>query len=209
MIRLLPHIPLSAVMPKREEILRRMRYHSKKTVLNGQDEALLEDGITTGGAISRPAGIYGLFPITGRTDAGLEIGNVPFGSASLARLLAESEQAVLMAATVGSGPADRIDALTRQNHLSDAVILDAIASEMTDHCLDHMTQILTREWARRGYRLTAHRYSPGYGDLSITLQQGIFDLLGAGRLGIKITDTCILKPLKSVFAILGLERNEK
>jgi len=209
MNRLLPHIPLSAVMPEREEILRRMRYHSKKTVLGDQDEALLKEWITESGAISYPAGIYGLFPITGRTDTGLKIGDLPFESASLMRLLANSEQAVLMAATVGSGPADRIDTLTRENRLSDAVILDAIASEMTDHCLDHMTKVLAREWARRGYRPTAHRYSPGYGDLSITLQRAIFDLLDAGRLGIEITDTCILKPLKSVFAILGLERNVK
>lgn len=209
MNRLLPHIPLSAVMPKREEILRRMRYHSKKTVLSEQDETLLEEGITESGAISRPSGLYGLFPITGRTDTGLKIGNTPFESASLAKLLADSEQAVLMAATVGSGPADRIDDLTRQHRLSDAVILDAIASEMTDHCLDHMTEILTGEWARRGFKPTRRRYSPGYGDLDISLQQAIYTLLDAGRLRIELSDACILKPLKSVFAILGLERNEK
>mgnify|MGYP000610361613 CR=1 FL=1 len=209
MTRLLSHIPLSAVMPKREEILRRMRYHSKKTVLSPQDEALMADGITQSGGISRPAGIYGLYPVTERTERGLVIGGAPFQSASLAQLLGQSEQAVLMAATVGDGPADAIDALSRQNRLSDAVILDAIASEMTDHCLDYMTGVLSREWARRGYRTTRRRYSPGYGDLAITLQQYIYDLLNAGRLGIEITDTCMLRPLKSVFAILGLERNEK
>ena len=209
MNRLLPHIPLAAVMPKREEILRRMRYHSKKTVLSKQDESLIEEGITSSGAISRPAGLYGLFPITERSGTGLVIGDTLFESASLARLLADSEQAVLMAATVGDGPGDRIDTLTRENRLSDAVILDAIVSEMTDHCLDHMTDILSREWARGGYKPTRHRYSPGYGDINITLQQSIFDLLDAGRLGVKITDTCMLLPLKSVFAILGIERNMK
>lgn len=208
MTRLLPRIPLAAVMPGREEILRRMRFHSKKTVLSEQDETLLGEWITESGAVSRPAGIYGLFPISDRTGTGLIIGGLPFESASLARLLAHSEQAVLMAATVGSGPARRIDELTRQRRLSDAVILDAIMSEMTDHCLDHMTDNLSREWARRGYKPTRHRYSPGYGDLSITLQRAIYDRLDAGRLGIEITETCILTPLKSVFAILGLERNE-
>ena len=209
MTRLLPNIPLSQVMPKREEILRRMRYHSKKTVLSGQDEVLILQGITVCGGISHPAGLYGLFPITGRTDKGLVIGDISFESASLARLLIQSEQAVLMAATVGDGPADTIDTLTRENRLSDAVILDAIASEMTDHCLDYMTGILLNEWVRRGYKPTSRRYSPGYGDLDITLQRAIYTMLDAGRLDIALTETCMLKPLKSVFAILGLERNEK
>ena len=180
MNRLLPHIPLSAVMPRREEILRRMRYHSKKTILSGQDISLIEEGVTESGAISRPAGLYGLFPIAGRSDTGVVIGDIPFESASLARLLADSEQAVLMAATVGEGPADRIDVFTRQNRLSDAVILDAIASEMTDHCLDYMTETLSREWARHGYKTTPRRYSPGYGDLDITLQRAVFTIY-AGR----------------------------
>lgn len=208
MTRLLSHIPLTAVMPRREEILRRMRYHSQKTVLSGQDESLIEEGLSRCGAAGRPAGIYGLFPITGREETGVRIGDTFFKGASLARLLNQSEQAVLMAATVGEGPARAIEELTRQNRLSDAVILDAVASEMTDHCLDHMTDILAREWARRGYKPTPHRYSPGYGDVSIELQRAIFALLDAGRLGIEITDSCMLLPLKSVFAILGLERNE-
>lgn len=209
MTRLLPHIPMAAVMPERAGILRRMRYHSRKTVLYDTDEQSIEQGIAMAGAVSRPSGLYGMFPISERADTGLIIGNIPFESASLTRLLAKSDQAVLMAATVGDGPAQKIDELTKSERLSDAVVLDAVVSEMTDHCLDYMTGLLAQEWANKGLRPTAHRYSPGYGDLDITLQDAIHTLLDAERLGIAITETCMLLPLKSVFAILGLERNEK
>lgn len=209
MIRLLPHIPLGPVTPTRTEVLRRMRYHSRKTVLSDQDERDIEAGTTLCGSLARPAGLYGLFPITGRTGTGITIGGASFESASLAKLLGRSSQAVLLAATIGEGIAARIDALTRENRLSDAVILDAVASEMTDHCLDYMTDMLAKEYARRGMRPTTHRYSPGYGDIDITLQRPIHALLDAGRLGVAVTDTCLLTPLKSVFAILGMERNER
>jgi hypothetical protein len=209
MTRLLTHIPMSAVMPDRAGILRRMRYHSRKTVLSDTDEQSIEQGIAMAGATGRPAGVYGLFPISERSDTGLAIGGVYFESKSLARLLAKSDSAVLMAATAGDGPAAEIDELTKSGRLSDAVVLDAVVSEMTDHCLDYMTGLLKQEWANKGLRPTAHRYSPGYGDLDIKLQGAIHTLLDAGRLGIAITETCMLLPLKSVFAILGIERNEK
>lgn len=49
------------------------------------------------------------------------------------------------------------------------------------------------------------RYSPGYGDLPLTNQKIIFDILNLERLGLRITERFMLVPEKSVIAIAGVE----
>jgi cobalamin-dependent methionine synthase I len=50
------------------------------------------------------------------------------------------------------------------------------------------------------------RFSPGFGDLPLTVQAEILGLLDAGRrMGITLSDSFLMAPSKSVTAIIGLE----
>ena len=54
-------------------------------------------------------------------------------------------------------------------------------------------------------RYLTDRFSPGYGDLPLGLQQEICTLLDTERrLGVHATEHCLLNPQKSVTAIVGL-----
>lgn len=59
--------------------------------------------------------------------------------------------------------------------------------------------------AERGMpRHTTWRYSPGYGDLPLTLQGKLLSLLDAPRrLGVTLTDSGLMLPRKSITAIVG------
>jgi len=59
---------------------------------------------------------------------------------------------------------------------------------------------------KEGRLLTKHRYSPGYGDLPLEYQKDLFALLQLDKLGVAITERCLLVPEKSVIAISGIER---
>ena len=49
------------------------------------------------------------------------------------------------------------------------------------------------------------RFSPGYGDLPLTVQQSLCGALDVTRrLGVSLTDTCLMNPQKTVTAIIGL-----
>ena len=49
------------------------------------------------------------------------------------------------------------------------------------------------------------RFSPGYGDLPLSLQPALCEILDVQRrLGLYVTDSLLLNPMKSVTAILGL-----
>jgi len=67
--------------------------------------------------------------------------------------------------------------------------------------MDYFNQSLRRE----NRRLLGKRYSAGYGDLFLETQKVIYGLLQLDRIGIEITESCMLIPEKSVTAITGIE----
>ena len=116
-------------------------------------------------------------------------------------MLAECGQAVLLACGLGAG----FDAMLRAvqaRDMAEAVILDACGSAWVEAGCD----AAEREIAARspGLYLT-DRFSPGYGDLPLSIQGEICGILDARRrLGIHVTERSLMDPVKSVTAVIGL-----
>lgn len=68
-----------------------------------------------------------------------------------------------------------------------------------------MVEFINKEIRREGKKLTQKRYSPGYGDLLLTNQKIIYDILNLKKLRIELTESYMLVPEKSVIAIAGIE----
>jgi len=134
----------------------------------------------------------------------LENGTI-FSSSLLARMLTGCTHALLMGATAGQGIMDAINQAAETDNLSRAVVLDAVASEMTDAALDWIMGYTNLDLMRNSAYLTKKRFSAGYGDFPLENQKAMYDLLRMDAIGVSITDTCILIPEKSVTAIAGIE----
>ena len=81
---------------------------------------------------------------------------------------------------------------------------DALASALTEQVCDAAESRLRALAAAEGLYLTG-RFSPGYGDWPIAVQPRLAELLDAARrIGLCVTDTCLMLPRKSVTAVLGL-----
>jgi len=87
-----------------------------------------------------------------------------------------------MASTVGKEIVDRIVDEINNNNASFGVVLDAVASETADAALDWMVDFINKMIRREGKKLTKMRYSPGYGDLPLSNQKLIYDVLNLERL---------------------------
>lgn len=85
------------------------------------------------------------------------------------------------------------------------LIYDAAASIAADGVLDWMMGLIGKTIVIKGKALTRRRFSPGYGDLDLSHQKIIYDILDLKRLGISLTDKFMLEPEKSVIAIAGIE----
>ena len=102
---------------------------------------------------------------------------------------------VLLACTLGAG----VDAALRAAGASDmayAVVLDALASVAVEQTADAAEQTLRNEEREEGQFLTG-RFSPGYGDYPIAVQND-------RKIGLCATPTHLLTPRKSVTAVLGV-----
>lgn len=143
--------------------------------------------------------------IQGRT--GIIIGNdIPaIYSNSLEKNLQGCERAVLFGATVGL-ELDRL--ISRYGKLSPsrAVMLQAIGAERIEALCELFNKNIVDEKAAEGF-CSAPRFSPGYGDLDITLQRDIFRVLDCHRkIGLSLNESMLMSPAKSVTAIIGLRR---
>lgn len=119
------------------------------------------------------------------------------------RHLTDCPQCLLMAATLGS----QIDTLIRKVSVSDmneAVIMDATASALIEAVMEDFDAQVSDEYLQQSRYITS-RFSPGYGDFPITLQNDFINLLDAGRkIGLYATSSHILTPRKSITAVSGI-----
>ena len=70
-----------------------------------------------------------------------------------------------------------------------------------------MQQQAARQLLRQGKLLGPRRFSPGYGDVPLSLQRDVLAVLDAQRkLGITLSDTFFMTPCKSVTAFVGIEK---
>lgn len=193
--------------PDRKEIIRYLGYRGVTP-----DEQILreiEQGVNELQKAVTPRFIYEKFPISRVSGPDQEetmcLGNMNTQSRDLAKNLRDCHAAYLMAATLGPGP----DLLIRRasiGRVSYAVILQAAAAAMTETWCDQVNERIRKEAERDGL-FTRPRYSPGYGDLPLTLQTDISRILNMPKeIGVSLTDTLLMTPSKSVTAIIGVSR---
>ena len=171
----------------------------------GAPEALRRQAEDMAGALTaalRPRYTYRVCALTHSGDSFLlPEANVVLSGNTAARMLAQCDQAVLLGCTLGP----RFDTMLRTEQARDmarAVILDACGSAWVEAGCDEAEKELA---ARLPGRYLTDRFSPGYGDLPLDLQPAICAALDAQRrLGIHVTESCLMNPSKSVTAIIGL-----
>lgn len=121
----------------------------------------------------------------------------------IARHLSGCEQCVLLGCTLGA-EVDRIARAAAATDMTYAVVLDAMASVLAEAVAEQAEQQLRAQLQTEGQFLTG-RFSPGYGDWSISVQNDLIRLLDAPRkIGLCATATHLLVPRKSITAVLGV-----
>jgi len=155
------------------------------------------DTTSAGGLLTRvlPAG-------SATCDGAWPVVPLELPSVRLASLLVNSDRATLLAVTLGSVVDERIDQLSRDGRLAEAVVLDAVASASAECAADDLCHVIAAEAAEVGRQLT-RRFSPGYGDLPLAVQAKVLCWLGASRIGLAVTPSSMLVPQKSVTAVAG------
>ena len=130
----------------------------------------------------------------------LDFGFERLKSNSLAKNLSGCKTAIIFAATLGID-FDRLLNLKQLTSPTEALVLDALGSAAIEGVCNRFEQIIKKNLNAK----LKPRFSPGYGDLDISFQKSITDLLKAKqKIGVALNDSLMLIPTKSVTAIMGV-----
>lgn len=150
----------------------------------------------------RPRWTYRVLAL-GWTEGAPSLGGVVLDGDMAARMLKECDQAAVLVCTLGA-EFDRLLLATQARDMARAVVLDACAGAYVEAGCDAAQAEL--QTLVPGRFLT-DRFSPGYGDLSLDVQGPLCALVDAQRrLGVCVTSSRMLDPVKSVTAVIGIAR---
>ncbi len=122
------------------------------------------------------------------------------GSTALG-MLAGCDRAVLLACTLGARFDAKLLAIQARD-MAKAVIYDALGSAFVEAGCDQAERDIA---ARFPDLFLTDRFSPGYGDLPLDIQPALCAALDTGRrLGVTVTPSLLMNPVKSVTAVIGL-----
>jgi len=103
--------------------------------------------------------------------------------------------------TIGDELENKVSELNKRGELAFAVILDAIGSVAAEDTAD-LVNLQICEWCQKKGWGTSQRFSPGYGNWSLEGQKFIFSILPAERIKVRLNQSYMMIPRKSVsFAI--------
>lgn len=146
---------------------------------------------------------YILTPIA-RDEEGFPILPIKQHSADLKKNLEGCRGAVIFACTIGAG-IDRLIRKYERTEPSRGLMFQGFGAERVESLADTFNWMVDEEAKEAGLS-TNPRFSPGFGDLPITVQPELLKLVDAERrLGITLNASFLMAPSKSVTAIIGIK----
>jgi hypothetical protein len=122
---------------------------------------------------------------------------------TVAGQLARAEGVLVFLCTAGPGIEERSRRLMAEGDPFTGFIADAVGSLVVDAAMDRVHDCVEALAGARGLRVT-NRYSPGYCGWHVSQQQQLFRLLPAGFCGVSLSESSLMKPIKTVSGVIGL-----
>ena len=190
---------------ERSEALRYLGYHGTQQPDEAVQQSLDRCADELQNVVA-PKSVFQAFPLTHPVEGTMKLADVFIHSKNLSRTLKGCTSVYLMAATLGID-VDRLIARASAVRMSDAVMYQAIAAAMIEAYCDEVNDVLRQEAERVGLYCRP-RFSPGYGDFRIEHQRDFSRLLNTPKkIGLTVTESCLLVPIKSVTAVIGLSNS--
>jgi len=150
-------------------------------------------------------GGYVLYPglTVDREQQGLRVEGVSFEVGKIVcGQLSRSEGVAVFLCTAGCGIEDLAREFASSGDLFMSFIADTVGSLVVELAMDRIEEALARRMEQRGLRIT-NRYSPGYCGWHVSEQQKLFRLLPPGFCGVSLSDTSLMRPIKTVSGFIG------
>ena len=143
------------------------------------------------------------------TDKSLSIGNLNFQiRKTVYGQIKKSESVAIFLCTAGAEIGARSRKAMQEGDLLRGYVYDVVGSEIVEAAADLMQRELEEAVSATGNRIT-NRYSPGYCGWDVAEQHNLFNLVPDNYCGIKLTQSALMDPVKSVSGIIGIGKEVK
>lgn len=124
----------------------------------------------------------------------------------IASYMKDASGLALFICTAGSVFTDLANEYFGRGDFLEAFIVDAVGSVTVENAMDRVQQTLEDEMGLQGLRIS-NRYSPGYCEWHVSGQQVLFSLIDGNHVGVTLTESSLMQPIKSVSGIIGIGKN--
>ena len=160
--------------------------NGERAIPDGRYDEILDESLAAAGSLLSPKGMY--LYAAGRDLPG-------------AMTFAALDRMAFCVCTIGAALETEVTKLSSGGELLKAVVLDSIGSVAAEAVADYIDKKIGEDASREGLK-TSCRASPGYGDWDVREQGAIFRLLPAERIGVRLSETFMMIPRKSIsFAV--------
>lgn len=173
-----------------------------KHAADDQTLGLITDSFEDLRAAGSRKSVSRIFDLEQEDEETIRFGSLTVRSKNLGRNLRGCDKIVLFGATLGIG-VDQLLSRTSKRDMAKTVVLQACAAALLEEYCDECQERIRVEMEAEG-RYLRPRFSPGYGDFSIECQKDLVRMLDcAKRIGLTLTESCMMAPSKSVTAVIG------
>jgi cobalamin-dependent methionine synthase I len=117
-----------------------------------------------------------------------------------------SDSVAIFMCTAGKELGLRSSRLMKEGDFIRGYVYDIVGSEIVEAAADLMQADLEKNALLQGHKIT-NRYSPGYCGWDVVEQKKLFTLLSGEFCGIRLTESALMDPVKSVSGIIGIGAN--
>ena len=193
----------------KKEVLRYLGYKRKQPLTPAVDK-IIDEMLTEVQTVSKARYHYRIYPITVHADTQtvtVDGTQLVFTGSSAYHHLKNAKKVALLAATLGI-EVERQIRIYEVTELTKSLVLDSCCVEYIEEICDLAEYDIEQAVAAEGLTLN-RRFSPGYGDLPLTIQPDFLGVLNASNtLGINLSENLLMIPRKSVTAFIGLFDDE-
>lgn len=137
-----------------------------------------------------------------RHEKVLLVNGVRIGNGPVTTVMGGAERVTIGVCTIGPRVVDRIHEYKARGEPVRAMLLDQLASLAVAQLSELFYRRLENDAARQGLHISTY-LSPGESEWSIKDQRVIFDLLDAAQIGVSLTESLLMRPIKSLSLMAG------
>jgi len=186
----------------REDVIRYLGYRAGHKV-PARVSTLIDRHIQDASWLIEPQCSYVIKDVERVEGTRVFLEDVIFESRVIAQLMQRCQKAAIFAVTIGGLLELKVKRLVEKRQVLEAAIVDAIGSDAADKLAETIHSQIGEIASAQGLNVSL-RFSPGYCDWDIAQQKMVFQAMNGHSLGIRLTDSCLMVPRKSVSGIIGM-----